>query len=69
MALAVVGCHLSKVQAARLYGVSAEIVSRWVEWFNTYGRAGMMDRSSRGSIPFKRVIINQKLLLATVTLS
>jgi transposase len=50
MALAVVRCHLLpsvKSQAARLYGVSAKIVSRWVERFNTYGRAGMMDRSSR----------------------
>jgi transposase len=47
MASAVVRCHLLKAQAARLYGVSAKIVSRWVERFNTYGRAGMMDRSSR----------------------
>jgi transposase InsO family protein len=47
MALAVVEGRLSKAQAARLFGVSPKIASRWVERFKADGRAGMMDRSSR----------------------
>jgi transposase len=31
MALSVLRDHLSKAQAARVYGVSAKIVARWVE--------------------------------------
>jgi predicted transcriptional regulator len=30
IALAVVRCHLSKAQAARLYGVSAKVISRFL---------------------------------------
>lgn len=47
MALSVIEGRLSKAQAARLYGVSAKIVARWVERFTTQGRKGMVDRSSR----------------------
>jgi len=50
MALAVAKGQLSKTQAARLYGVSSKIVSRWVERFKAQGRAGMADRSSRPKI-------------------
>ena len=47
MALSVIEGRHSKAQAARFYGVSARIVSRWVERFKEEGRAGMVDRSSR----------------------
>ena len=47
MAIAVLDGTLSKAQAARLYGVSSKIVSRWAERFAMSGRAGMTDRSSR----------------------
>ncbi|CDM60931.1 insertion sequence transposase protein (plasmid) [Rhizobium favelukesii] len=47
MAVSVLGGTLSKAQAARLYGVSPKIVSRWAERFRMSGRAGMMDHSSR----------------------
>ncbi len=47
MALSVIGGRLSKAQAARAYGVSVKIVSRWVERFGAEGREGMVDRSSR----------------------
>lgn len=47
MALSVIEGRLSKAQAARTYGVSANIVARWVERFKAEGRAGMADRSSR----------------------
>ena len=47
MALAVISGHLSNAQAARVYGVSAKIVSRWTERFKVEGRDGMQDRSSR----------------------
>lgn len=50
MALAVAKGQVSKAQAARLYGVSSKIVSRWVERFRAQGRAGMADRSSRPKI-------------------
>jgi transposase InsO family protein len=52
MALAVIEGHLSKAQAARVYGVSAKIVARWVERYVAEGPAGMADRSSRpGRMP------------------
>jgi transposase InsO family protein len=47
MALAVIEGGLSKAQAARIYGVSAKIVARWVERYRAQGPAGMVDRSSR----------------------
>jgi transposase InsO family protein/transposase-like protein len=50
MALSVVEGRLSKAQAARTYGVSGKIVARWVERFETEGRAGMADRSSRPKV-------------------
>ncbi|MCW1409384.1 IS481 family transposase [Rhizobium sp. 1AS11] len=50
MALAVAKGQVSKAQAARLYGVSPKIVSRWLERFRAQGRAGMADRSSRPKI-------------------
>ncbi|MDT9170775.1 helix-turn-helix domain-containing protein, partial [Escherichia coli] len=43
MALSVIAGRLSQVQAARLFGVSAKIVARWVERFKAHGRAGMTD--------------------------
>src|SRR5687768_2228303 len=52
MAVAVIGGRLSLARAARIYGVSPKIVSRWVARFKTMGRSGMTDRSSRPkSIP------------------
>ena len=50
MAHAVIAGRLSKAQAAREYGVSAKIVSRWTERFRAEGRAGMQDRSSRPKV-------------------
>ena len=47
MALSVLEGGLSKAHAARVYGVSAKIVARWVERYKAEGRAGMADRSSR----------------------
>ena len=47
MAMSVVAGRLSKAQAVRVYGVSAKIVTRWVERYMDEGRAGMADRSSR----------------------
>jgi len=47
MVLAVIEGGLSKARAARRYGVSAKIVTRWVERYKAEGRAGMVDRSSR----------------------
>jgi transposase InsO family protein len=47
MALLVIEGGLSKAHAARVYGVSAKIVARWVERFRAEGRAGMADRTSR----------------------
>jgi transposase InsO family protein len=47
MALAVISGQLSKAQAARVFGVSVKIVSRWTERFRADGRDGMQDRSSR----------------------
>ena len=52
MALSVIEGRVSKAQAARVYGVSAKIVARWVERYKAEGRAGMVDRSSRpGRMP------------------
>ena len=52
MALSVIEGRLSKAQAARVYGVSAKVVARWVERYKAEGRAGMVDRSSRpGRMP------------------
>jgi transposase InsO family protein len=50
MALAVLAGRLTKAQAARIYGVTSKIVSRWVERHKTGGRAAMMDRSSRPKV-------------------
>jgi transposase InsO family protein len=50
MALAVLDGGLTKAQAARIYGVTSKIVSRWVERHKTGGRAAMMDRSSRPKV-------------------
>jgi transposase InsO family protein len=47
MALSVIECAFSKAHAARVYGVSAKIVARWVERYKSEGRSGMIDRSSR----------------------
>ncbi|WP_275782838.1 IS481 family transposase [Pararhizobium gei] len=47
MALAVTSGRVSPAQAARIYGVSPKVVSRWVARFKTAGRDGMADRSSR----------------------
>lgn len=47
MALAVIDGRLLRAQAARHYGVSAKIVTRWVERFKAGGREAMFDRSSR----------------------
>lgn len=47
MARAVLAGQLTRVQAAREYGVSAKIVGRWTSRFESEGRDGMRDRSSR----------------------
>lgn len=46
MALSVIEGGFSKAHA-RIYGVSAKIVARWVGRYKAEGRAGMIDRSSR----------------------
>ena len=52
MARSVISGRVSKAQAARDYGVSPKIVSRWTGRFLAEGRGGMQDRSSRPrSIP------------------
>ncbi|MEY9381410.1 hypothetical protein ABIA10_007343 [Rhizobium leguminosarum] len=61
MALAVAKGQVSKAQAARLYGVSSKIVSRWVERFRAQGRAGMADRSSR---PYVHICIDDASRIA-----
>jgi transposase InsO family protein len=50
MAMSVIECAFSKAHAARVYGVSAKIVARWVERYKAEGRAGMADRSSRPNV-------------------
>jgi transposase len=50
MDMAVISCQLSQAQAARPYGVTAKIVSRWTARYRTEGRAGMQDRSSRPKV-------------------
>ena len=47
MALSVIEGRLRTTEAARVYGVSAKIVARWVERYKAEGQAGMADRSSR----------------------
>ncbi|WP_339764741.1 IS481 family transposase [uncultured Hoeflea sp.] len=47
MAQAVIEGGLCKARVARIYGVSAKIVARWVERYKVEGPAGMADRSSR----------------------
>src|SRR5262249_9205148 len=50
MACCVVEGRLSRAQAARVYGVSSKIVSRWVERYKAGGSAAMTDRSSRPKV-------------------
>jgi transposase InsO family protein len=50
MALSVIEGGSSKADAARMYGVSAKIVARWVERYEAEGSAGMVDRSSRPTV-------------------
>ena len=47
MAISVIDGRLSTAQACEAFGVSAKVVTKWVERFKAEGRAGMMDRSSR----------------------
>ena len=54
MARSVIAGRISKAQAAREYGVSAKIASRWTARFMAEGREGMQDRPSR-----PRLIPNQ----------
>ena len=51
MALAVIEDGLSKVQAARIYGVSAKIVARWVESYkaNARRRPSSSEGNGRGT--------------------
>ena len=50
MALSVIEGGVSKAQAARTFGVSAKIVTRWVERDRAEGGKGMADRSSRPNV-------------------
>jgi len=50
MALSVIEGGVSKAQAARTFGVSAKIVTRWVERYRAEGGKGMADRSSRPNV-------------------
>ena len=50
MALAVIEGAVSKADAARIYGVSAKIVARWVERYRAEGSKGIADRSSRPNV-------------------
>jgi transposase InsO family protein len=50
MAVAVIEGGFSKAHAARTYGVSAKIVTRWVERYKAEGSKGMADRSSRPTV-------------------
>lgn len=54
MARAVLGGQSSRAQAAREFGVSAKIVSRWTARFQAEGREGMQDRSSRPKVMPRR---------------
>ncbi len=47
MAISVIEGRLSKAQACEVYGVSAKVVTKWVERYKALGHQGMMDRSSR----------------------
>ena len=53
MAISVVEGRLSKAQACEAYGVSAKVVTKWVERYKALGHQGMMDRSSRPPIAGK----------------
>lgn len=55
MALAVLEGGLTKAQAARIYGVTSKIVSRWTERHKSGGRAAMMDRTSRPEVSPRRI--------------
>lgn len=50
MALAVLQARLTKAQAARVYGVTSKVVSRWVDRYRAGGSEAMMDRSSRPKV-------------------
>jgi len=64
MALAVLDGRLTKAQAARVYGVTSKIVSRWVERHKTGGRAAMMDRSSRPRVTPRQIcqVLAQRII-------
>ncbi|ANL37485.1 UNVERIFIED_ORG: transposase-like protein [Rhizobium esperanzae] len=47
MARAVIDGACSKADAARIYGVTSKVVTRWTARFLADGTAGMADRSSR----------------------
>ena len=47
MALAVIAGELSQARAARVFGVCAKVVARWVDRYRVGGAAAMCDRSSR----------------------
>ena len=47
LALAVIEGALSQAQAALKFAVTLKVVRRWVKRYETEGRAGMADRSSR----------------------
>ena len=64
MALSVMVSRVSKVSAARVYGVSAKIVSRWTARFIAQGRDGMQGRSSR---PGHSLNQTDQVLVAVVT--
>lgn len=55
MALAVLGGALTKAQAARVYGVTSKIVSRWTERHKSGGHVAMMDRTSRPKVSPRRI--------------
>lgn len=54
MARDVVEGRVSKAHAARIYGVTAKVVARWVGRFLAEGSVGMIDRSSRPKTSPKR---------------
>ncbi len=47
MAQAVIAGQLSQASAARVFGVCAKVVARWVDRYRVGGAAAMCDRSSR----------------------
>ena len=50
MARSVIEGGLCKAHAARQYGVTAKVVTRWVDRFKAEGSGGMADRSSRPKV-------------------